>query len=164
MKLSVNAREYIINQVKAAFADEYKKAEEAEEAVTAKAAAKWEKFRKDLDAVAEKARKEAMALIRKHGLTLADKDDDDDVRDPVANVEFRMSGSYYSSVCENTFRETSDGRNNPEYWEAHNAVNAVAKKIGRATSKALFEIEIHGRKSDLEQIVADVIKSIKEEK
>lgn len=159
MKLSSNSKAFIAAEVKAAFAEEYKKAEEAESAASAKSAAKWKLVQKDLDAVAERAKKEVMAVIRKHGLTIASKNVHE-----VFKVEFKMSDAYYSGICANTFEETADGCDNPEFREARRAVNAVENKIMKATSKALFEIEIRGRKSDLEKIVEEVIKSIKEGK
>lgn len=159
MKLSANARAFVMEQVKSAFAEEYKKAEEAKSTAEEKADKKWKAFEKDLSVVAEKARREAMAVIKKHGLTMSDHDDNE-----ITTVRFQLTESYYSSIDFNSFMETSDGPANPEIIKATKAIAAVNDKIQKATSKALFEIEVHGKKDTLEEIVSEVIKSIKEEK
>lgn len=159
MKLSVNARAFVMDQVKSAFAEEYKKAEEAKSTAEEKADKKWKTFEKDLSAVAEKARREAMAIIKKHGLTISDPDDKE-----ITAVRFQLTESCYSSIDSNSFKETSDRSANPEILKANKDIATVNNKIQKATSKALFEIEVHGKKDTLEEIVSEVIKSIKEEK
>lgn len=155
MKLSATSREYVAKQVKNAFAEELKKANDAVEAERSRREELFKSVRAEVDKVLDGAKREVEKVVKRMKLTFhGDK--------CIDHLEVFASPSHYDSIDADTFEETRECCEKMQ--ELHHRVSKIEADIRAAVSKALFEIEISGRKSDLEQIIANVIAEIKEGK
>ena len=156
MKLSTNARNWVAQSVKNAFAEELKKANDAVEAEEARRKELFGSFRAEVDKVLAEAKKEVERIVKRMKLTF--RDDKCINRLDVFDGDCR-----YNTIDTSTFEETTIG-NCKKTQELQYRVNEVEANIRTAVSKALFEIEMRGKKDTLETIVDQVIKEIKEGK
>lgn len=139
-------------EVVKAFIDDLKKADAAVEAAKARRATAWANFEGDLDVIMNEAQKKVAALTKKHGLTFR--------KGHVLGCVRAKDGGYYSEYLdEDSFEQTSKRGNAQSV--ADGGVKSVTDMIARASAKALYEIEIHGKKDTLDQIVADAIDGIR---
>lgn len=158
MKLSANAREFVSLNVKKEFAKDLKEAEANVKRIEDEQKATFERFEKDLKKVLDACALEVSKLVKKHNLTWRGNKGPDNG----AHVSALEDDSRYNDVDANSFNETHcEGI---RISAANGAVTEVKDRITRATAKALFEIEVHGKKDTLEEIVAQVIREIREEK
>lgn len=156
MKLSTNAREWVMRSVRNAFAEELKKANEAVEAEKNKRRELFKGFRAEVDKVLAEAKKEVEKIVKRMKLTFRDGK-------CINHLDVFGGDDYYSPINADTFEETriSFGE---KAQELQNRVDEIETNILTAVSKALFEIEVHGKKDTLTTIVDQVIKEIKEGK
>lgn len=155
MKLSANARAFVASEVKSAFAEEYRKANAAVDAEENRRKELIKSFRAEVDKVFDETKKEVERIVKRMKLTFHSGK-------CVDHLDVFASDSRYDSIDADAFEETRDYCK--KLQELRQRVNDIEGKIRKATSKALFEIEVHGKRDTLESIVAEVIKSIKEEK
>lgn len=157
MKLSTNAREWVVRSVRNAFAEELKKANEAVEAEKNKRRELFKSFRAEVDKVLAEAKKEVERIVKRMKLTFRDN--------KCINRLDVFDGDEYCrrTVDAETFEETRISLGE-KTQELQNRVDEIETNIRTAVSKALFEIELHGKKDTLETIVDQVIKEIKEGK
>ena len=156
MKLSAMSREYVAKQVREAFGDDLRKAEEALSAAEKVLADKYSRFDRDLEKAKSSWMAEVAKLMNKHGLHWADRFGPENG----AHVDVHAGSSCYSEISRDSFDETSDKAVKPEA----EAVEKIRTQAGEAVRKALFEIELKGRKDTLNEIVEQVIREIKEGK
>lgn len=156
MKLSTNAREWVMRSVRNAFAEELKKANEAVEAEKNKRRELFKSFRAEVDKVLAEAKKEVEKIVKRMKLTFRDNK-------CINHLDVFGGDDYYSTINADTFEETriSFGE---KAQELQDRVDEIETNIHIAVSKALFEIELYGKKDTLEAIVDQVIKEIKEGK
>lgn len=161
MKLSANAREFVTERVKEAFGKEMEEADGRIDALERSRTEKWGKFEADLGKLQAKWAKDAVALAARHGLTWQGYCGPD----RGLRVTVLADGGRYDEVSRRSFVETYpvDRDDTDEVVALRKAGADVRWKIGRAVREALFEIEVHGRKSTLDQIVADVTARIHKE-
>ena len=156
MKLSQNSKEWVAKSVRDAFAEELKKADDAVEAEKARRKELFRGFRAGVDKVLAEAKKEVENIVKRMKLTFRDDK-------CIDHLDVFDGDSYYSTIDTNTFEETTiDSCKKTQ--ELQDRVNEVEANIRTAVSKALFEIEMRGKKDTLETIVDQVIKEIKEGK
>lgn len=156
MKLSTNAKEWVVRSVKNAFAEELKKANDAVEAEEARRKELFRSFRAGVDKVLAEAKKEVEKIVKRMNLTFrGDK--------CIDHLDVFDGDSCYRTIDTSTFEETTIG-SCKKTQELQDRVNEVEANIRTAVSKALFEIEMRGKKTTLEAIVDQVIKEIKEGK
>ena len=156
MKLSKNSKEWIEKSVRDAFAEELKKANDAVEAEEARRKELFRSFRAEVDKVLAEAKKEVEKIVKRMKLTFRD----DKCIDHLGVFD---GDSCYRTIDISTFEETSvSGCKKTQ--ELRDRVIEVEANIRTAVSKALFEIEMRGKKDTLETIVDQVIKEIKEGK
>lgn len=161
MKLSANARDHVRSQITDAFAKEYKEVHAASKKFYQDAENRYLAFEADLKKVLDKCLEEAKKVISKHKLTYRENDGK---YDKGMHLELLMTESHYSKVDKEAFKETDTCTyRNDEAKRHEEAKDEVNRKIERAVSKALFEIEVHGKKSDLQQIIEEVIAEIRKE-
>ena len=153
MKLSKNSKEWVEKSVRDAFAEELKKANDAVEAEVGRREELFRSFRAEADKVLDEAKREVEKIVKRMKLTFHDGK-------RIDHLAVFASNSHYDTVVADTFEETRDCCE--KLHELRQRVGKIKADIRTAVSKALFEIEIRGRKSDLEQIVSDVIAEIKE--
>lgn len=153
MKLSQNSKKWIEKSVRDAFAEELKKANDAVEAEEARRKELFRSFRAEVDKVLAEAKKEVEKIVKRMKLTFRDGK-------CINHLDVFDGDSYYNTIGTSTFEETTTG-SCKKTQELQDRVNEVEANIRTAVSKALFEIEIRGRKSDLEQIISNVIAEIK---
>ena len=156
MKLSAMSRDYVAKQVREAFGDDLRKAEKALNDAEKALEDRYSRFDKDLEKAKSAWMADVAKLVSKHGLHWTGCVGPENG----AHVDVHAGSSCYSEISRSSFDETSDEAVKPEA----KAVEKVRTQVEEAVSKALFEIEVRGRKSDIEQIVASVIAEIKEEK
>ena len=152
MKLSANSKDWVAKSVRDAFAEELKKANDAVEAEVGRREELFRSFRAEADKVLDEAKKEVEKIVKRMKLTFHDGK-------RIDHLAVFAGDSRYDTVDADTFEETRDCCE--KLHELRRRVGEVEDDIRTAVSKALFEIEIRGRKSDLEQIVSDVIAEIK---
>ena len=156
MKLSAMSRDYVAKQVREAFGDDLRKAEEALRAAEKALADKYSRFDKDLEKAKSAWSADVAKLVSRHGLHWSDGVGPEHG----AHVDLFARESIYSGISRESFDETSDEAVKPEA----KAVEEVRSQIEEAVRKALFEIELKGRKDTLNEIVEQVIREIKEGK
>ena len=152
MKLSANSKEWVAKSVRDAFAEELKKANDAVKAEISRREELFRGFRAEVDKVLASARKEVEGIAKRMKLTFHDGK-------RIDHLAVFAGDSRYDTVGADTFEETRDCCE--KLHELRQRVGEIEADIRTAVSKTLFEIEIRGRKSDLEQIVSDVIAEIK---
>ena len=156
MKLSQNSKNWIEKSVRDAFAEELKKANDAVEAEEARREELFRSFRAGVDKVLAEAKKEVEKIVKRMNLTFCgDK--------CINHLDVFDGDCRYSTIDTSTFEETTIG-SCKKTQELQDRVNEVEANIRTAVSKALFEIEMRGKKDTLETIVDQVIKEIKEGK
>ena len=155
MKLSQNSKKWIEKSVRDAFAEELKKANDAVETEKARRKELFRSFRAEVDKVLAEAKKEVEKIVKRMKLTFRDDK-------CINHLDVFDGDSYYNTIGTNTFEETIG--NCKKTQELQDRVNEVEANIRTAVSKALFEIEMRGKKDTLETIVDQVIKEIKEGK
>ena len=156
MRLSQNSKDWVAKSVRDAFAEELKKANDAVEAEEARRKELFRSFRAEVDKVLDEAKKEVEKIVKRMKLTFRD-----DKR--IDHLDVFEGDSCYSTIDINTFEETTFG-SCKKTQELQDRVKEVEANIRTAVSKALFEIEMRGKKDTLETIVDQVIKEIKEGK
>ena len=156
MKLSANAREWVAQSVKNAFAEELKKTNEAVETEENRRKELFRSFRAEVDKVLAEAKKEVEKIVKRMKLTFHDDKS-------INHLDVFDGDSYYRTIGTDTFEETIIGPSK-KMQELRDRVNEVEDNIRTAVSKALFEIEMRGKKDTLETIIEQVIKEIKEGK
>ena len=156
MKLSQNSKKWIAKSVRDAFAEELKKANDAVKAEKARRNELFRSFRAEVDKVLAEAKKEVEKIVKRMKLTFRDDK-------CIDHLDVFEGDSCYSTIDINTFEETTFG-SCKKTQELQDRVNEVEANIRTAVSKALFEIELRGKKDTLEAIVDQVIKEIKEGK
>ena len=156
MRLSQNSKDWVAKNVRDAFAEELKKANDAVEAEKARRNELFRDFSDEVDKVLTEAKKEVEKIVKRMKLTFRD-----DKR--IDHLDVFEGDSCYSTIDINTFEETTFG-SCKKTQELQDRVNEVEANIRTAVSKALFEIEMRGKKDTLETIVDQVIKEIKEGK
>lgn len=156
MRLSQNSKDWVAKNVRDAFAEELKKANDAVEAEKARCKELFRDFRVEVDKVLAEAKKEVEKIVKRMKLTFRD-----DKR--IDHLDVFEGDSCYSTIDINTFEETTFG-SCKKTQELQDRVNEVEANIRTAVSKALFEIEMRGKKDTLETIVDQVIKEIREGK
>lgn len=153
MKLSTNAKEWVTQSVKNAFAEDLKKANEAVETEKNQRKELFRSFRSEVDKVLVEAKKEVEKIVKRMKLTFHDNK-------CIHHLDVFDDNDYYGKIDTDTFEETMLSLSK-EMQELQNHVDEIKANIRTSVSKALFEIEIRGRKSDLEQIISNVIAEIK---
>lgn len=155
MRLSTNAREWVTQSVKNAFAEDLKKANEAIETEKNQRRELLRSFRAEVDKVLAEAKKEVEKIVKRMKLTFHNN--------KCINHLDVFDDDYYSKIDTDTFEET---RLSPskKMQELQNHVDEIKANIRTAVSKALFEIEVHDKKDNLAAIIDQVIKEIKEGK
>lgn len=156
MKLSTNAKEWVTMSVKNAFAEDLKKANEAVEIERNQRKELFMSFRDEVDKVLAEAKKEIEKIVKRMKLTFHDNKS-------INHLEVFDGNGCYSIIDTNTFKETTVCLSE-KTQELQNRVDEIETNIRTAVSKALFEIEVHGKKDTLATIVDQVIKEIKEGK
>lgn len=155
MKLSTNAKEWVTQSVKNAFAEDLKKANEAIETEKNQRKELFRSFRAEVDKVLVEAKKEVEKIVKRMKLTF---------RDNKCIHHFDVfDDDYYSKINTDTFEETRLSLSK-KMQELQNRVDEIKANIRTVVSKALFEIEVYGKKDSLAAIVDQVIKEIKEGK
>lgn len=157
MKLSASSRAYVAEQVKECFVEDLRAAEKAVEEAKEALNGRFEKFEKDLSKLSDGWMDEVEKLVKRHGLHWAKGKG----RDAGAHVQVLDGHSSYRDVDGDSFVETAD---KTAVFEAEWARRDVIDRIEKAVRKALYEIEVHGRKSDLEDIVRRVVAEARNEK
>lgn len=155
MKLSSNAKNWVASSVRNAFAEELTKANAAVEAEENRRKELIKSFRAEVDKVLGEAKKEVEKIVKRMKLTFR-------TGKRVDHLDVFASDGRYDSIGADSFVETHDYCE--KMHELRRRVNDVEADIRAAVSKALFEIEVHGKRDTLESIVAEVIKEIKENK
>lgn len=153
MKLSANARKWVAKSVRDAFAEELKKAHDAVEAEEARRRELFGNFRAEVDKVLDEAKKKVEGVVKHMKFTFRDDK-------CVDHLAVFASDSRYDNVDANTFEETRDRCE--KLHDLRRRVDEIETDIRTAVSKALFEIEVNGRKDTLAAIVDQVIREIKE--
>ena len=165
MKLSSLAKDHVKDEVKKAFAADLKAAEDDLTNAKAEAQVRWTKFSEEFDEMLEPMNDKLQKLVKKHKLTPCGRGCGTDFSK--YSVGLRLSlchdDSWYGSVDKGNFVETSESRCQ-EVRDAENKLYDVKDQITKACNKALYEIEVNGKKSTLETIVEEVIREIKEGK
>lgn len=156
MRLSQNSKDWVVKSVRDAFAEELKKANDAVEAEKTRRKELFRSFSDEVDNVLAEAKKEVEKIVKRMKLTFRD-----DKR--IDHLDVFEGDSCYSTIDINTFEETTFG-SCKKTQELQDRVNEVEANIRTAVSKALFEIEMRGKKDTLETIVDQVIKEIREGK
>ena len=156
MKLSQNSKDWITKSVRNAFAEDLKKANEAIETEENRRKELFRSFRAEVDKVLAEAKKEVEKIVKPMKLTFRDNK-------CIDHLDVFDGDSYYNTIGTDTFEETTIG-DCKKTQELRDRVNEVEANIRTAVSKALFEIEMRGKKDTLETIVDQVIKEIKEGK
>lgn len=156
MKLSKNSKEWVAKSVRDAFAEELKKANDAVEAEEARRKELFMSFRSEVDKVLAEAKKEVEKIVKRMKLTFCDDK-------CINHLDVFDGNCIYNTVDTDTFEETTTG-GCKKTQELQNRVNEIETNVRTAVSKALFEIEMRGKKDTLETIVDQVIKEIKEGK
>ena len=154
MRLSQNSKDWVVKSVRDAFAEELKKANDAVEAEKTRRKELFRDFRAEVDKVLAEAKKEVEKIVKRMNLTFRDDK-------CIDHLDVFEGDSCYSTIDINTFEETTFG-SCKKTQELQDRVNEVEANIRTAVSKALFEIEMRGKKDTLETIVDQVIKEIKE--
>lgn len=157
MKLSASSRAYVAEQVRKEFGDELRAAEKRYDDAEKAENAVFERLEKELEKVSARWMDEFEKLMKKVGLRW------NEGKGPENHAYIRVfdAGGSYDRIDRYSFVESSD---TAAAKEAQSAVDAVKGQIEKAVQKALFEIEIHGKKDTLQEIVEQVIKEIKEGK
>lgn len=155
MKLSQNSKKWIEKSVRDAFAEELKKANDAVEAEEARRKELFRSFRAEVDKVLAEVKKEVEKIVKRMKLTFCDNK-------CINHLDVFDGGSVYNTVDTDTFEETCGL--SEKMHELRSRINEIESNIRTAVSKALFEIEMRGKKDTLETIVDQVIKEIKEGK
>ena len=155
MKLSANSKEWIAKSVRNAFAEELKKANDAVEAEEARRRELFGSFRAEVDKVLDEAKKEVEGVVKRMKLTFHDDK-------CIDHLDVFDGDSRYNTVDPDTFEETRGCCEKTQ--ELQNRVNGIEADIRTAVSKALFEVEVRGKKDTLATIVDQVIREIKEGK
>ena len=153
MKLSTNARDWVAQSVKNAFAEELKKANDAVEAEEARRKELFRSFRAGVDKVLAEAKKEVEKIVKRMKLTFRDGK-------CIDHLAVLDGDTYFNTIDTSTFEETTVD-SCKKMKELQDRRDGIETNIRTAVSKALFEIEIRGHKSDLEQIISNVIAEIK---
>ena len=156
MKLSTNARNWVAKSVKDAFAEDLKKANEAVETEKNQRKELFRSFRAEVDKVLAEAKKEVEKIVKRMKLTFHDNK-------CINHLDVFDGGDYYNRIDTDTFEETTLSPSK-KTQELQDRVNEIEDNIRTAVSKALFEIEMRGKKDTLETIIDRVIKEIKEGK
>ena len=156
MKLSQNSKDWVAKSVRDAFAEELKKANDAVEAEKAQRKELFRNFSDEVDEVLAEAKKEVEKIVKRMKLTFRDDR-------CINHLDVFDGDSCYRTIDTSTFEETTIG-SCKKTQELQDRVNEVEANIRTAVSKALFEIEMRGKKTTLETIVDQVIKEIKEGK
>ena len=156
MKLSTNARNWVAQSVKNAFAEELKKANEAVETEENQRKELFKSFRAEVDKVLAEAKKEVEKIVKRMKLTFRDNK-------CINHLDVFDGNGLYSIIDTDTFEETRISFSK-KMQELQNRVDEIETNIRTAVSQALFEIEVHGKKDTLVTIVDQVIKEIKEGK
>ena len=156
MKLSAMSREYVAEQVREAFGDDLRKAEEALSAAKKVLEDKYSRFDRDLEKAKSSWMADVAKLVSRHGLHWAGGVGPENG----AHVDMHAGSSCYSEISRSSFDETSDKAVKRE----SEAVEKVRSRIKEAVRKALFEIEVKGRKETLNEIVEQVIRETREGK
>ena len=166
MKLSSAAKEYVKAQVKEAFAKDLTEADENLQQVIKDAKVKWNKFNAELKTLFKPMDAQVQKLVKKYGLTPCKGSfyhEDDPCTVGVDLFVAYPDGSYGGRANESNFCETSN--NHSKLRNAALArIEKVKEQIEKACGKALYEIEVHGKKDTLQAIVDEVIREIKEGK
>lgn len=155
MRLSKNAKEFVVKMVKDAFADDLKAVEARRKELADRQESLWAAFEKDYDAVMARAKDEVTKLVKKHRLTFRG-----DRR--IVSVHATDAAFASSTVDSDTFEQTSEYCS-PEMNELNKTCARIDDSVRNAVSKALFEIEMSGRRDSVDEIVAKVIGEIREE-
>ena len=156
MKLSAMSRDYVAKQVREAFSDDLRKAEEALRAAEKALADRYSRFDRDLEKAKSSWMADVVKLVNKHGLHWADYTGPEHG----GHIDVHAGSSCYSEISRSSFDETSDEAVKRE----SEAVEKVRSQIEEAVRKALFEIELKGRKDTLNEIVEQVIRETREGK
>ena len=155
MKLSNNSKEWVAKNVRDAFAKELKKANDAVKAEEDRRKELFRSFRAEVDKVLGEAKKEVDGVVKRMKLTFHEDK-------CIDHLDVFDGGSYYSTVDADTFEETNN--HCEKLNDLRQRINKIEDDIHTAVSKALFEIEVNGRKDTLATIVDQVIREIKEGK
>ena len=153
MKLSKNSKEWVAKSVRDAFAEELKKANDAVKAEEDRRKELIRGFRAEVDKILDEAKKEVEKIVKRMKLTFHDGK-------RVDHLAVFAGDSRYDYVDADTFEETRDCCE--KLHELRQRVGEVEADIRTAVSKALFEIELNGRKDTLATIVDQVVREIKE--
>ena len=156
MKLSQNSKEWITKSVRNAFAEDLKKANEAIETEENRRKELFRSFRAEVDKVLAEAKKEVEKIVKRMKLTFRDGK-------CIDHLAVLDGDTYFNTIDTSTFEETTID-SCKKVKELQNRVDEIETDIRTAVSKALFEIEVYGKKDPLEAIVDQVIKEIKEGK
>lgn len=155
MKLSANARKWVAKSVRDAFAKELKKADDAVKAEEARRRELFGIFCAEVDKVLDEAKKKVEGIVKHMKFTFRDDK-------CVDHLAVFAGVSRYDYIDADTFEETRDRCE--KLHDLRRRVDEIEADIRTATSKALFEIEVNGRKDTLATIVDQVIKEIKEDR
>lgn len=153
MKLSKNSKEWVAKSVRDAFAEELKKANDAVKAEEDRREELFRSFRAEADKVLDEAREEVEKIVKRMKLTFRNGK-------RIDHLAVFAGDSRYDTVDADTFEETRDCCE--KLHELRRRVGEIEADIRTAVSKALFEIELNGRKDTLATIVDQVIREIKE--
>lgn len=159
MKLSANAREWVAKSVKDALGARLKDAQKAYNDEIAARRAKWEDWESSYAKLEERFKKDVAALLERKGLTF------DDAEYAVASVKPFATDAVHGYFSPDTFAETKVRAYRNAVLDGLTAeIDAARDEIKAAVGRALFEIEVHGRKDTLESIVSEVVESIMKER
>ena len=153
MKLSQHSKEWITKSVRNAFAEDLKKANEAIETEENRRKELFRSFRAEVDKVLAEAKKEVEKIVKRMKLTFRDGK-------CIDHLAVLDGDTYFNTIDTSTFEETTID-SCKKLKELQDRLDGIETNIRTAVSKALFEIEIRGHKSDLEQIISNVIAEIK---
>lgn len=157
MKLSASSRAYVAEQVRRGFAEELRAADKAVEDAEKAKNAPYEALEEDLEKLSPAWMGEFERLMEKHGLHWNRGKGPADG----ACVKVFDGDGPYDRIDYMSFAETCDST---EIDKAKEACDGVRDRIEKAVQKALFEVEVHGKKDTLQKIVEQVIREIKEGK
>ena len=155
MKLSANSKDWVAKNVRDAFAEELKKANDAVKTEEARRKELIKSFRAEADKVLDEAKKEVEKIVKRMKLTFHDGK-------RIDHLAVFAGDSRYDTIDADTFEETRDCCE--KLHELRRRVDEVEDDIRTAVSKTLFEIELNGRKDTLVTIVDQVVREIKEGK
>ena len=165
MKLSSLAKDHVKDEVKNAFAADLKAAEDDLTNAKAEAQVRWTRFSEEFDEMLEPMNDKLQKLVKKHKLTPCGRccGTDFSKYSVALRAQLLHDDSWYGAIDQSSFTETSESKCQ-EVRDAENKLCDVKDQITKACNKALYEIEVHGKRDTLQTIVEEVIREIKEGK